>query len=151
MKLILREDIAKLGRMGDLVEVKDGYGRNYLLPKKLAVVATERNVRALEHEKRVIETKAKKLEHTAKGQAAALDGVEVSFSRAAGEEGKLFGSVTAMDIEEALEAKGHRVERRRIELVHPIKSLGVHEVKIRILRDIAATIRVEVLREEATA
>ncbi len=151
MKLILREDIAKLGRMGDLVEVKDGYGRNYLLPKKLAVLATERNVRALEHEKRVIETRAKKLEQTAKGQAETLEGVTVSFVRAAGEEGKLFGSVTAMDIEEALEAKGHAVERRRIELAYPIKTLGTHEVKIRVLRDITATITVEVVREDVAA
>jgi large subunit ribosomal protein L9 len=151
MKLILREDIAKLGRMGDLVEVKDGYGRNYLLPKKLAVLATERNVRALEHEKRVIETRAKKLEQTAKGRAETLEGVTVSFVRAAGEEGKLFGSVTAMDIEEALEAKGHAVERRRIELAYPIKTLGTHEVKIRVLRDITATITVEVVREDVAA
>ncbi|HEX7128021.1 MAG TPA: 50S ribosomal protein L9 [Thermodesulfobacteriota bacterium] len=151
MKLILREDIAKLGRMGDLVEVKDGYGRNYLLPKKLAVLATEKNVRALEHEKRVIETKAKKLEQSARTQAQALDGVSVRFVRAAGEEGKLFGSVTAMDIEEALRDKGHEVERRRIELAYPIKTLGTHEVKVRILRDIAATITVEVVREDAAA
>lgn len=151
MKLILREDITKLGRMGDLVEVKDGYGRNYLLPRKLAVPATEKNVRALEHEKRVIETKAKKLERSARSQAQALDGVEVSFTRAAGEEGKLFGSVTAMDIEEALKARGHAVERRRIELTQPIKALGTHEVKVRILRDIAATINVVVAREETAA
>ncbi len=147
MKIILREDIAKLGRMGDMVEVKPGYGRNYLLPRKLAVHATEKNVRALEHEKRVIETKAKKLETSARSQAETLDGVSVSFARAAGEEGKLFGSVTSMDIEEALKAKGHEVERRRIELTHPIKTLGAHDVKVRILRDIAATIKVEVRAE----
>ncbi|HEY8369214.1 MAG TPA: 50S ribosomal protein L9 [Thermodesulfobacteriota bacterium] len=149
MKVILREDIAKLGRMGDLVEVKDGYGRNYLLPKKLAVLATEKNVRALEHEKRVIEARAKKLEQSARAKAQALEGISLRFVRAAGEEGKLFGSVTAMDIEEELRAKGHEVERRRIELAYPIKTLGTHEVKVRILRDITATITVEVVREEA--
>ena len=151
MKVILREDIAKLGRMGDLVDVAEGYGRNYLLPRKLAVPATEKNVRALEHERRVIETKARKLEQGAKAQAQALEGVALSFSRVAGEEGKLFGSVTAMDIEEALAAQGHQVERRRIEIDHPIKQVGTHEVKIRILRDVAATITVEVRREEQVA
>jgi large subunit ribosomal protein L9 len=151
MKVILREDIAKLGRMGDLVEVRDGYGRNYLLPKKLAVLATEKNVRALEHERRVIETKAKKLEQQAKAQAQTIEGTALTFARAAGEEGKLFGSVTAMDIEQALAEKGHAIERRRIELDHPIKQLGRHEVKIRILRDVAATIVVEVQREEQAA
>lgn len=148
MKVILREDIAKLGRMGDLVDVADGYGRNYLLPRKLAVPATEKNVRALEHERRVIETKAKKLEQGAKAHAQALEGVRLSFSRVAGEEGKLFGSVTAMDIEEGLAAQGHQIERRRIELDHPIKQLGTHEVKIRILRDVTATIAVDVQRED---
>ena len=151
MKVILREDIAKLGRMGDLVDVAEGYGRNYLLPRKLAVPATERNVRALDHERRVIETKARKLEQGAKAQAQALEGVALSFSRVAGEEGKLFGSVTAMDIEEALAAQGHQVERRRIEIDHPIKQVGTHEVKIRILRDVAATITVEVRREDQVA
>ena len=151
MKVILREDIAKLGRMGDLVDVAEGYGRNYLLPRKLAVPATETNVRALDHERRVIETKARKLEQGAKAQAQALEGVALSFSRVAGEEGKLFGSVTAMDIEEALAAQGHQVERRRIEIDHPIKQVGTHEVKIRILRDVAATITVEVRREEQVA
>ncbi len=148
MKLILREDVAKLGLMGDLVDVADGYGRNYLLPRKLAVVATEKNIRSLEHERRVIETKAKKLEKTARAQAESLEGVALTFARAAGEEGKLFGSVTAMDLEQALAAKGHNVERRRIELDHPIKQLGSVDVPIRLLRDVTATIKVEVVREE---
>lgn len=151
MKLILREDIAKLGRMGDLVDVADGYGRNYLLPRKLAVLATEKNVRALEHERRVIESKAKKLEKSARAQAESLAGVVLTFARAAGEEGKLFGSVTAMDLEEALAAKGHRIDRRRIELDHPIKQLGTVEVSIRLLRDVTATVSVEVVREEPAA
>jgi large subunit ribosomal protein L9 len=151
MKVILREDIAKLGRMGDLVEVRDGYGRNYLLPKKLAVLATERNVRALEHERRVIDTRAKKLEQQARAEAQAIEGTVLAFTRAAGDEGKLFGSVTAMDLEQALAEKGHKVERRRIELDHPIKTLGRHELKVRILRDVAATIVVEVAREEQAA
>ncbi len=151
MKVILREDIAKLGRMGDVVEVADGYGRNYLLPRKLAVLATEKSVRALEHERRAIESKVRKLERSARAQAEALDGLVLSFTRAAGEEGKLFGSVTAMDIEEALAGKGHEVERRRIELEHPIKELGTHEVRIRLLRDVTATIRVDVVREGAAA
>lgn len=151
MKVILREDVAKLGRMGDLVNVADGYGRNYLLPCKLAVLATEKNVRSLEHERRVIESKAKKLEKVARAQATSLEGVVLTFARAAGEEGKLFGSVTAMDIEEALAAKGHKVERRRIELDHPVKQLGSVDVPIRLLRDVTATIKVEVVREEPAA
>ena len=151
MKVILREDVAKLGRMGDLVDVADGYGRNYLLPRKLAVLATEKNVRSLEHERRVIESKAKKLEKAARAQATSLEGVVLTFARAAGEEGKLFGSVTAIDIEEALAAKGHKVERRRIELDHPVKQLGSVDVPIRLLRDVMATIKVEVVREEPAA
>ncbi|HWP34317.1 MAG TPA: 50S ribosomal protein L9 [Thermodesulfobacteriota bacterium] len=151
MKVILREDIPKLGKMGEVVEVADGYGRNYLLPRRLAVLATERNVRAFEHERRVIEQRAKKLEQAARAQAEALAGLTLTFARAAGEGGRLFGSVTAMDIEEALAARGHAVDRRRIELPHPIKTLGTTEVKIRLLRDVTATVRVEVVPEAPAA
>ncbi|MFL5322191.1 MAG: 50S ribosomal protein L9 [Myxococcaceae bacterium] len=153
MRVILREDVPSLGRSGELVNVKDGYGRNYLLPRKLAVIASEQNVKQLEHEKSVITARQAKLKGAAEAQAGKLGNVAVKIGRKVGEaqkEGevaKLYGSVTALDIAEALASAGHKIDRRTIHLPEPIKTLGKHEVEIRMHRDVTAKVTVEVVGE----
>jgi len=147
MKVILREDVVNLGRSGEVVTVKDGYGRNYLLPRKMAVLANERNIRQLEHEKTVIAARQEKLKTGAQQTAKGLESVQVKITRKVGEQDKLYGSVTALDIAEALAAKGQRVDRRTIHLPEPIKSVGVFEVEVRLHRDVSAKIKVEVAPE----
>jgi large subunit ribosomal protein L9 len=147
MKLILREDVASLGRSGELVTVKDGYGRNYLLPRKMAVLANERNVRQLEHEKSVIAARQAKLKGEAQQVASKLSALKVTIRRKVGEQDKLFGSVTALDIAEALAAQGQKVDRRHIHLPEPIKALGDYEVELRLHHDVSAQIKVQVAAE----
>jgi len=147
MKLILREDIQGLGKSGEVVTVKDGYGRNFLLPRKLAVLANDQNVRQLEHDRQVISARQAKLKGAAQQQAKGLAGVEVKISRKVGEQDKLFGSVTALDIAEALAAKGQKVDRRAIHLPEPIKTVGTHEVEIHLHHEVTAKVKVEVAPE----
>lgn len=147
MKVILREDIHNLGKSGEVVTVKDGFGRNYLLPRGLAVLASEKNVRQLEHEKAVIDARQAKLRAGAQEQATKLSAVQVKIARKVGEQDKLYGSVTALDIAEALASAGQKVDRRSIHLPEPIKTIGTHEVEIRLHRDVAAKIKVEVAAE----
>ncbi len=143
MKIILREDVPNLGKSGDIVTVRDGYGRNYLLPRKLAVLANEQNVRQLEHEKAVIAARQAKLKGAAEKQAGSLSNVQVKISRKVGEQDKLYGSVTALDIA----GLGHKVDRRQIHLPEPIKTIGQFEVELRLHRDVTAKIKVEVAAE----
>src|SRR6266498_1001693 len=145
MQLILREDVDSLGRSGDLVTVKDGYGRNYLLPRKLAVLASEQNVRRVEHEKAVISARQAKLKGTAQEQAKALEGLSVNIGRKVGEQDKLYGSVTALDIAEALAAAGQRIDRRHLHLPEPIKALGTFPVEVRLHREVVAKVQVHVV------
>ena len=147
MKLILREDVSNLGRSGELVTVKDGYGRNFLLPRKLAVLASNQNLRQLEHEKQVSETRISKLKGAAEEQAKKVGAVQVVIRRKVGEQDKLFGSVTALDIAEALAAQGQQVDRRAIHLAEPIKTIGKYDVELRLHRDVTAKIKVEVAPE----
>lgn len=147
MKIILREDVSNLGRSGEMVSVKDGFARNYLLPRKMAVLANERNVKQLEHEKGVITARQAKLRGAAEAQAKGLGSAQVKISRKVGEQDKLFGSVTALDIAEALAAQGKKVDRRAIHLPEPIKSVGTFDVEIRLHRDVNAKIKVEVTPE----
>jgi large subunit ribosomal protein L9 len=147
MKVILREDVPNLGRSGELVNVKPGYGRNYLLPRKLAVLANEANVRQLEHDRAVISARQAKLRGNAEEQAKRINAVAVTIARKVGEQEKLFGSVTALDIAEALASKGQKVDRRHIHLPEPIKTTGTHQVEIRLHRDVIAQIRVDVVPE----
>ena len=147
MKVILREDVPNVGRSGELVNVKPGFGRNYLLPRKLAVLANEANVKQLEHDRAVISARQAKLRGNAEEQAKRINAVSVTIARKVGEQDKLFGSVTVLDIAEALAAKGQKVDRRRIHLAEPIKTVGAHEVEIRLHRDVAAKIKVEVVPE----
>ena len=147
MKVILREDVPNVGRSGELVNVKPGFGRNYLLPRKLAVLANEANVKQLEHDRAVISARQAKLRGNAEEQAKRINAVSVTIGRKVGEQDKLFGSVTALDIAEALAAKGQKVDRHHIHLTEPIKTVGSHEVEIRLHRDVAAKIKVEVVPE----
>lgn len=147
MELILREEVAHLGDVGDVVNVKRGYARNYLLPRGLAVVADARQIKRVEHEKRVIEAQVAKLRAGAEGIKARLDAVVLNVTKAAGENDKLFGSVTSMEVEALLKQAGHAIERRRIQMSEHIKSLGAHRIDIRLHRDVTATITVNVKKE----
>src|SRR5580765_1347011 len=147
MKLILREDVYNLGKSGEVVTVKDGYARNYLLPRNLALLANAESVRQLEHEKSVIELRQQKLKGSAEEQAKTLSAVAVRITRKVGEQDKLFGSVTALDIAEALAKAGHKTDRRLIHLPEPIKSVGQFEVELRLHRDVTTKIKVEVAGE----
>ncbi|WP_141590242.1 MULTISPECIES: 50S ribosomal protein L9 [unclassified Myxococcus] len=147
MKVILREDIENLGKSGELVTVKDGFGRNFLLPRKKAVLASEQNLRQLEHEKAVIAARNAKLKGAAEEQAKKIGAIKVAIKRRVGDQDKLFGSVTALDIAEAVAAEGQSIDRRHIHLPEPIKALGNYEVELRLHRDVIAKIKLEVLPE----
>jgi len=147
IEVILREDVKSLGKSGELVRVKPGYARNYLLPQGLAYEATEGNKKriAAETRARTVRDQAERTE--AERHAATLSGVTLTLAGKAGEEGKLFGSITAHDIAEALAKAGHTVDRRRIEMDHPLKSLGYHTVRVRLHPDVHAEVRVSVVAE----
>ena len=147
MKIILREDVETLGKAGEIVKVKDGYGRNYLIPRKLAVLANVRNMKALDHDRRTIETRAKKTRKTAEATAATLSVVSLTLPAKAGEEGKLFGAITSRDIAEALAKAGVTVDRKAIQLADPIKQVGDYKVKIRVATDVFPEISVSVVPE----
>ncbi len=147
MKVILREDIENLGRAGDIVKVADGYGRNYLIPKRLAVKADLRNVRALEHDRRVIEARAKKTRKSAEELGSKLAALSLTIPAKAGEEGKLFGAVTSRDIAEALDRAGVTVDRKLVLLAEPIKQIGEYRVKVKAGTEIVPEISVSVVAE----
>jgi large subunit ribosomal protein L9 len=151
MDVILTENVKGLGTIGEVVKVKPGYGRNYLVPQGLAVVASERNLSELEHHKRQLARKAEKLSQEAADVKARIEAVSCSFVHKASEEGKLFGSVTSMEIADALAAQGIEIDRRKILLEQPIKNLGEHDVDIRLNAGVNATIKVMVTSEDATA
>jgi large subunit ribosomal protein L9 len=147
MKVILREDIENLGRAGDIVKVADGYGRNYLIPKRLAVKADLRNVRALEHDRRVIEARAKKTRKSAEEMGSKLSALSLTIPAKAGEEGKLFGAVTSRDIAEALDRAGVTVDRKLVLLAEPIKQIGEYKVKVKAGTEIVPEVSVSVVAE----
>ena len=149
MKLILREDVYNLGKSGELVTVKDGYARNFLLPRNLGLLASAANVAQLEHEKQVIELRQQKMKGVAMEESKKLSAVKIEITRKVGEQDKLFGSVTALDIAEALASAGHKLDRRLIHLPEPIRAVGVYEIEIRLHREVAAKIKVEVVGETA--
>jgi large subunit ribosomal protein L9 len=151
MDVILTENVKGLGTIGDVVKVKPGYGRNYLVPQGLAVEASVRNIKELEHHKRQLAHKAEKLSKEAAAVRARIEAVECSFVHKASEEGKLFGSVTTKEIAEALAAKGIEIDRRKILLDQPIKELGIHEVDVKLNAGVNAVIKVNVVSEEAQA
>ncbi len=144
MQIILREDVPGLGIIGDIVKVKPGYARNYLLPRNLAALADPRNLRQLEHEKRIIAAKKARERSGHENVASAMAGVLLEVESRAGKTGKLFGSVTNMDMQRLLGEKGFEVDRRRILLREPIKEIGEYEISVRVGQDIATTVKLVV-------
>jgi large subunit ribosomal protein L9 len=151
MKVILADDVRGLGHRGETVSVKPGYARNFLLPQGFAYEATEANVRKLSEEKKKYDEKMLSQKAIAAEAAAKVEGITVSITKKAGEEGHLYGSVTAAEIADALAAKNVQVDRRRIELAEPIRSLGTHTVHVRLHRDVVATLTVDVQSTVASA
>jgi large subunit ribosomal protein L9 len=149
MKLILREDVENLGKGGELVDVKPGYGRNFLLPRGLAVAANPKNVRELEHQKKIADARAAKAKASAEAVAKRLHDTPIVLKRKVGEQDKLYGSVTALDIVEALGARGLQLDRRTIDLAEPIKTVGDHEVPVKLHREVVGKARVKVEAETA--
>ena len=149
MEVILKEDVAKLGSRGDVVKVAEGYGRNYLLPRKLAIEATAGNKSVIAQMKAASVRRSAKEKSQAEELAKQFEGVSLSFQRRSGEHDHLFGSVTSSDIGEALEKKGLNVDRRKIQLHEPLKSLGEFDVPIRLHKDVTTHLKV-VIEKEAT-
>jgi large subunit ribosomal protein L9 len=145
MKVILTEEIRGLGTRGDIVTVKNGYARNFLLPKNLAREATTGNLKQIEHERRKWGLLAQQEKDVAQKAANAVKGVKIQIEKRVGEHGQLFGSVTANEIADALLEKGIDVDKRRIELGQPIKNIGLHDVEVRLHREVSAHIQVEVV------
>ena len=142
MKVILQENVANLGKVGEIVKVKDGYGRNYLVPNQLAVVADERNVARMEHQRRTADARAQKLVGEAKSLAEKLSQTAVTIRRQAGEENKIFGSVTNRDIAEALAAEGFAIDKKQIVVDESIiKNLGVFNVAVKLAPEVSADVK----------
>jgi len=147
MEVILRQTIENLGNPGDVVTVKSGYARNYLLPRGFAYEATPGNLKRIAQEKARLEAAEAERRQAAEGLAKKLDEVQLTFSARVGEEGKLFGSVTAADIQQQLEAQGFSIERRQIDLHDPIKTLGVFRVPVKLHADVKPELRVWVIKQ----
>ncbi len=147
MKIILLDDVAKVGRRGEVRDVSDGFARNFLLPKKLALTATTGNLKGLDHIKKQQEAKAGRIKGDAEGLRARIEGLTYEERRQASEEGKLFGSVTTQDIADFLDKHGVKIERRRLILDEPIKTLGETTVGVRLHPEVTAQLRVSVVRE----
>ncbi len=149
MKVILKEDVEKLGKAGVVVDVADGYGRNFLIPRKLAVEATGKHLKALEHEKRVVVEHQQKLRKEAEALARRIAETSVTLTHQAGEEGKLFGAVTSREIAEALAREGIAVEKRHVLLEEPIKQLGEYRVPVKLHSEVTAELQVWVVKAPA--
>jgi large subunit ribosomal protein L9 len=147
MQIILQEDIDKLGHRGDVVTVKPGYARNYLLPRDLAIEATPGNMKALERIRTALAKRTATELEAATKQAELLTGVSLSFKRKTGENDQMFGSVTTADIAEALVAQGYKIEKRQVQLAEPIKIIGEQDVTIKVFRDVVAHIKAVVEKE----
>jgi large subunit ribosomal protein L9 len=147
MKLILLEDVDRLGKRGAIVNVADGYGRNYLIPRKLGVPASEANVRQIEQEKKRFQLQEVKEEKDASQVKDDLEKVSLTFPMKAGEGDVLFGSVTSADIAALLEKEGYTIDKRKIELEEPIKRLGVYQVAVKLHKNIAAQVKIWVVKE----
>lgn len=148
MKVILQENMENLGNIGDVVKVAPGYARNYLLPKGFALPANEKNTKALEHAKRQLEYKKNKMLETAKGIVAKIESLVINLVHPAGDEGKLFGSVTNMELADQLKANGLEIDRKKIVLTDPIKHIGEYSVPVKVHPEITATLKVIVSKAE---
>ncbi len=147
MKVILRQDYETLGKIGDMVDVKDGFAANFLLPRKIAYTALKGNIAALEEEKKSLAKKSEQELKAAETLASELEKVSVTIPVQVGEEDKIFGTVTTQMIADSLKEKGHEIDKRKIEIPEPIKSLGIYEVNIKLYSNVEAKIKVWVVRE----
>jgi large subunit ribosomal protein L9 len=148
MRVILRESLDKLGDAGEVVTVREGYGRNYLLPRGLAVLATEKDVARFEHDKRVIAARSAKMAKELSAEADKINKVSVTIQASVGEGDRLYGSVTSRDIVEALRAQGVNLDSKKLQLSEPIKALGTTEVPVKLGPNVAPTIKVTVVKKE---
>ncbi len=144
IQLVLQHDVDNVGKSGDLVKVRPGYARNYLLPRSLAVPATTAQVNRISHEKAVALAKSEKLKKESKDLAGKLAGLTITLSRQVGEDGKLFGSVTTKEIEATVKALGFDVDRKKMHLAEPIKAIGTYEIPLKLTSEVTATLKVEV-------
>lgn len=147
VQVILQQDLKNLGKSGELVRVRPGFARNYLIPRSFAVPATSDNVARIEHEKKISAAKAAKAHAEAGGIAEKIRAIKITFTRKVGEENRLFGSVTTKEIEAALKAQGVVVDRKKLVLAEPIRQTGTFEVVAKLLNDVSATFKVEVIAE----
>lgn len=148
MKVILQETMEGVGHLGDLIDVKDGFARNFLLPRKKAVVANDRNIKSFEHSKRVAAERAKKEKLEIEAHAKKMSTVTLTVEAQVGKDDKMFGSVTAKDIAEGLAEQGYTVDRRKIQLAQPIKELGTFAIAVKLPRDVSASISVHVVKKQ---
>ncbi len=148
MKVILKQDVEKLGRRGDIVNVAPGYGRNYLIPRKLALAVTASNVKMIEIERQALKKKVEQERQSFQGLIQKLNDVSLTFTRRAGEKDVIFGSVSAADIKEALDKLGFEVDKKKIHLDEPIKRLGHFTVPIKVFHDDKAEVKIAVVKEE---
>ena len=151
MEVILREHVDNLGRRGEVVKVADGYARNYLLPRKLALLVTDGNKQQIERERGKFEAREQEEKKVAEAMAARLSGVEIQIARKVGETEVLFGSVTSTDVATAMAAKGFEIDRRKLQLREPIKKLGEYAVPLKLHLDVTTTVKVKVVAEGAAA
>jgi large subunit ribosomal protein L9 len=148
MQIILQEDVEQLGHRGDVVTVKPGYARNFLLPRKLGIEATSGNMKALERIRTALAKKTATELEAAQKQAELLNGVALRFTRKTGENDQMFGSVTTADVAEGLEAQGFKIDKRQVQLAEPIKVIGERDVTVKVFRDVTASVKVTVSKEE---
>lgn len=149
MRIILREDVSTIGKIGDIIDVSDGYARNYLLPKKLAIEANKKNIREFEHYKNAMLRKAEKVKQASQSVADRLASTTLTIKATSGNDGKLFGAVTNIDIAEALKAEGFEIDRKKISLEEPIKRLGTHSATVKLHPEISSQVSVEVIADSA--
>jgi len=147
MKVILKEDVKNIGSMGQILDVADGFARNYLVPRGLAMEANVKNIKSLEHAKKVIQEKSKKVKNQAEDLSTRIANITVVIKAKAGEEGKLFGSVTTMDIAEQLKNEGMDIDKKKISLDEPIKRLGTYTVNIKLHPEVSTPVQVDVIEE----
>jgi large subunit ribosomal protein L9 len=148
IQVILQHDVDNVGQSGELVKVRSGFARNYLLPRQLAVPATTAEVNRINHERIVAVAKGDKLKKEMRDLAAKLSGLSIKLERAVGEDDKLFGSVTAKEIEAAVKAKGFTIDRKKLALAEPLKAIGTFDIPLKLMSDITATLKVEVVAKQ---
>ena len=147
MQVILLEEVSSLGKAGDMVKVSNGYGRNFLIPQKKAILATEKNIKTLEHQKRLVQHRMAKTKKDVQKMVFEIENLSCTFTRTVGESGKLFGSVTSMDIETYLKENGLTIDRKKIHLEEPLKSVGMFTVPIKLHAEVVANLKVWIVQE----